>query len=117
MKKSFTALIALCGSIMLSFPAPEKNAMNALAEQYVHLVLALGQHDPDYVDAFYGPAEWKTQAEKEKKSLDAIGRVAAELTAALNQDQPSPQSSPKGRGDREAAASKTSDDEMLKLRR
>ena len=21
---------------------------------------------PDYVDAFYGPAEWKTQAEKEK---------------------------------------------------
>ena len=34
--------------------------MNAVAERYVHLVLALGQHDPDYVDAFYGPAEWKT---------------------------------------------------------
>ena len=44
---------------------------------------ALGQHDPDYVDAFYGPAEWKTQAEKEKKSLDAIGAEAAELNAAL----------------------------------
>ena len=50
---------------------------------YVHLVLALGQHDPDYVDAFYGPPEWKTQAEKEKKSLDAIGREAAELSATL----------------------------------
>jgi hypothetical protein len=59
------------------------DAMNAVAERYVHLVLALGQHDPDYVDAFYGPAEWKTQAEKEKKSLDAIGAEAAELIAAL----------------------------------
>ena len=36
-------------------------------------MLALGQHDPDYVDAFYGPAEWTMQAEKEKKSLNAIG--------------------------------------------
>ena len=52
--------------------------MNAVAERYAHLVLALGQHDPDYVDAFYGPAEWKTQAEKEKKSLDAIGAEAAD---------------------------------------
>src|SRR5215467_15649771 len=95
---------------------------NAVAERYAHLVLALGQHDPDYVDAFYGPAEWKTQAEKEKKSLDAIGAEAAELIATLNRDRPSPQSSPEGRGGREALASKTSDagdsgDEMLKLRR
>jgi hypothetical protein len=36
--------------------------MDAVAERYAHLVLALGQHDPDYVDAFYGPTEWKTQA-------------------------------------------------------
>jgi hypothetical protein len=58
-------------------------AMNAVAERYAHLMLALGQHDPDYVDAFYGPAEWKTQAGKEKKSLDAIGAEAAELIATL----------------------------------
>ncbi len=75
--------------------------MNAVAERYVHLVLALGQHDPDYVDAFYGPAEWKTQAEKEKKSLDAIGAEAAELVAILAKIP-------------DAA---TSGDEMLKLRR
>src|SRR5881396_812809 len=75
--------------------------MNAVAERYVHLVLALGQHDPDYVDAFYGPAEWKTQAEKEKKLLDAIGAEAAELIATLAKTP-------------DAA---TSGDEMLKLRR
>jgi hypothetical protein len=57
--------------------------MSGIAERYAHLVLSLGQHDPDYVDAFYGPAEWKTQAEKEKKSLDAIGAEAAELSATL----------------------------------
>src|SRR5262249_11994126 len=81
-----------------------------------------GQHDPDYVDAFYGPAEWKTQAENAKKSLDQIAAEAAKLSAILNQDRPSSQSSPSGRGGWEKPASKTSDaatsgDEMLKLRR
>src|SRR5213592_1616356 len=77
------------------------DGMNSIAERYVHLVLALGQHDPDYVDAFYGPAEWKTQAENEKKSLDAIGAEAAVLSATLAKTP-------------DAA---TSGDEMLKLRR
>lgn len=61
---------------------PDTN-MNALAEQYVHLVLALGQHDGDYVDAFYGPNEWKTQAEREKKPLDAIAGDAKQLREQL----------------------------------
>jgi hypothetical protein len=74
------------------------DAMNAVAEQYARLVLALGQHDADYVDAFYGPAEWKTQAEKEKKSLDTIGAEAAELSATLTKIP-------------------NAGDEMLKLRR
>src|SRR5512133_1771351 len=90
-------LFVLCCSLMSRGGAQAGDGMNAVAEQYAHLVLALGQHDPDYVDAFYGPAEWKTQAEKEKKSLDAIGAEAAELSATLNQDRPSPQSSPLAR--------------------
>ena len=76
-------LFVLCGFLMSSGGAQAADGMNAVAERYAHLVLALGQHDPDYVDAFYGPAEWKTQAEKEKKSLDAIGAEAAELIATL----------------------------------
>ncbi len=70
---------ALCGLIALGVGAQAADSMNAIAEKYAHLVLALGQHDPDYVDVFYGPAEWKTQAEKEKKSLDAIGAEAARI--------------------------------------
>src|SRR6266550_1164408 len=76
-------LFVFCVFLMSTGAARAADAMNAVAERYVHLVLALGQHDPDYVDAFYGPAEWKTQAEKEKKSLDAIGAEAVELSAIL----------------------------------
>ena len=38
---------------------PAADPLRAIAERYVKLVLAVGQHDVDYVDAFYGPAEWK----------------------------------------------------------
>ncbi len=57
--------------------------LDRIAEGYAHLVLALGQHDADYVDAFYGPAEWKQQAETEKKTLEQIGFTARELVDAL----------------------------------
>jgi hypothetical protein len=94
-------LFVLCGSLMSSGRMQAADGMNAVAERYAHLVLALGQHDPDYVDAFYGPAEWKTQAEKEKKSLDAIGAEAAELIATLAKN----------------SNTGTSGDELLQLRR
>src|ERR1700757_2933193 len=83
MRRIFFVFV-LCGFLMSSGGVrAAAGGMNIVAERYVHLVLALGQHDPDYVDAFYGPAEWKTQAEQEKKSLDAIGAEAAELLQKL----------------------------------
>src|SRR5204862_6616115 len=99
MRRIFVSVLS--GLITVSGSAQAADGMNAVAERYVHLVLALGQHDPDYVDAFYGPAEWKAQAEKEKKSLDAIGAEAAELSPTLAKTP-------------DAA---TSGDEMFKLRR
>ena len=56
--------------------------MDSLAEQYVRLTLAVGQHDPDYVDAYYGPAEWKPG--EQKSSLDEISRRVAELQSQLS---------------------------------
>jgi len=35
--------------------------MNKIAEDYVKLILKIGQHDPDYVDAYYGPEEWRPE--------------------------------------------------------
>ena len=51
--------------------------MNALAERYVRLVLALGQHDPDYVDAYYGPAAWRTEAAAQQASAGRDRRGGA----------------------------------------
>src|SRR5438034_11748409 len=57
-------------------------SVNEIAEAYVKLVLAMGQHDSDYVDAYYGPSEWKKQSET-KKPLDAIALEATQLRHQL----------------------------------
>ncbi len=58
--------------------------MNALAERYVKTVLALGQHDKDYVDAYYGPPEWKREADASKLGLDAIAAQGRAVRADLS---------------------------------
>ena len=54
-----------------------------MAEEYVRLVLALGQHDRDYVDAYYGPPAWKVEAAAAKVELAAIAARAADLGGSL----------------------------------
>jgi hypothetical protein len=84
-------LVVLCLSLLAASttdgitPSPTPAAVtsvNKIAEAYVKLVLAMGQHDPDYVDAYYGPPEWKEQS-KEKKPLDAIASEARRLGEQL----------------------------------
>ena len=75
------ALLALV-FLFVAFSA-RGDDLNGIAERYVKLVLAMGEHDPDYVDAYYGPAEWKTNADTEKKPLDAIATEAKRLTETL----------------------------------
>jgi hypothetical protein len=57
--------------------------MNRIAERYVRLVLAVGQHDDNYVDAYYGPEAWQAEAKAEKRSLDTIKQEAASLIEQL----------------------------------
>ncbi|HEX6323483.1 MAG TPA: hypothetical protein VFZ36_07145 [Vicinamibacterales bacterium] len=52
--------------------------MNQLAERYVRLILQVGQHDPDYVDAYYGP-EALRPSEDRKASIDDLLASAAAL--------------------------------------
>ena len=37
----------------------QRAVVDRVAESYVKLSLVLGQYDPDYVDAYTGPEEWK----------------------------------------------------------
>src|SRR3954470_13041601 len=57
--------------------------MNSIAERYVKLVLAVGEHDAAYVDAYYGPPEWKQQVSGRKRPLADLEREADDLLAAL----------------------------------
>ena len=50
----------------------QEQAMDAVAEAYVKLVLELGLHDKDYVDAYYGPAEWRRDVEASERDVAAI---------------------------------------------
>jgi hypothetical protein len=60
--------------------------MQALAKEYVELVLAVGLHDADYVDAYYGPPEWRSGLKK--RPLADIEREAAALVATLTAAAP-----------------------------
>jgi hypothetical protein len=71
------------GAVVFTQPQPAPTAMNAIAERYVKLVLAVGERDPAYVDAYYGPPEWKTQAAAAKLTLDQIEHEGAELAKLL----------------------------------
>jgi hypothetical protein len=62
---------------------PQEQVMNDIAIDYVKLVLALGVHDGDYVDAFYGPEAWKTEVEARASSLVDIDGDAAALIERL----------------------------------
>ncbi len=66
----------------------DAHSLDASAEAYVKLGLALGNHDPDYVDAYLGPAEWREEAERAKPSLSEIRSRAAQLIDALGTGPP-----------------------------
>jgi hypothetical protein len=64
-------------------PARSSAAMNDIAERYVKLVLAVGQHDGDYVDAYYGPPQWKQEAGSTKAPLDELAARTHALLQAV----------------------------------
>ncbi|MBC7767490.1 MAG: hypothetical protein H7124_01745 [Phycisphaerales bacterium] len=58
--------------------------LNPLAERYVRLALEIGAHEDGYIDAFYGPAEWKTEAEADPRATAELQQVADGLLAEIN---------------------------------
>ena len=54
-----------------------------LALRYLHLELSMGEHDPDHVDAYFGPKELRVAANNAALSLDAIASKSGELATEL----------------------------------
>ncbi len=79
----FTLAIAACATP----PAPADANLNALAERYVRLSLEIGTHEDGYIDAYYGPPEWKTEAEAAPRSIDELQVLTAALNAEIDAAQ------------------------------
>src|ERR1700712_655447 len=82
-------LLAGC-AVRQGAPAHKEDPMKRIAESYVKLVLAVGQHDADYVDAYYGPPEWRAEAETRKRPLPEIRAEAQALISELAAGSPAP---------------------------
>ena len=79
-------LILLAACATPSRPEPD---LNPLAEAYVRLALEIGAHEEGYIDAYYGPPEWKTAAEASPRSTaelkTAIDALSTRIAAALGE--------------------------------
>jgi hypothetical protein len=83
------APVAALMAAPLVLAAVPSSHMNALADRYVKLVLAVGQQDDGYVDAYYGPPEWKAQAANAgKRPLPELAAEADAIAAALGPATP-----------------------------
>lgn len=79
------ALAASCGGDPKTADAPTAAvSADSVAERFVKLALALGRHDPNYVDAYTGPPEWAEAAKAENISLDRLKAEAEAILAALD---------------------------------
>lgn len=77
-------LLAGCApAVQQRAPGRDLTAMNRIAESYVKLVLAVGRHDADYVDAYYGPPTWKAEADADTVPLPEIRERASTLLRDL----------------------------------
>jgi len=60
--------------------------MNSIAEDYVKLVLNIGQYDANFVDAYYGPEEWRSGLKTDLQfDSTAYNKLSLETDELLNQ--------------------------------
>ncbi len=75
------ALFALAVTACATRAEPD---LNPLAERYVRLSLEIGTHEEGYIDAYYGPPEWKTEAEANPRPIPELKTVVDQLLTELN---------------------------------
>jgi hypothetical protein len=94
-------LIAFAAGLIGCAPASSREDMNSIAERYVKLVLKVGQHDKNFVDAYYGDPAW--QPTGAALSLTELTGEAGLLRKQISDVRPGP--------------SPEKDDNLLQLRR
>jgi hypothetical protein len=77
------ACAATPDDVTTGHPGVAPDSLDAIADSYVHLILDIGELEPGYVDAYYGPAEWQAQAKAETETAARLTQRAAYLSSRL----------------------------------
>lgn len=76
MKKIITIFL-LFGLFSCQLKQDSNQKLNSIAEEYVKLVLEVGLYDAYFVDAYYGPEEWKPVPLTEEDTVFPAGKLLA----------------------------------------
>src|SRR5215218_7045093 len=62
--------------------AAGRDSLDAIARDYVLLSLTIGEKEPGYIDAYYGPPELQAQAKADgaRQSLEALAKRTTEMS-------------------------------------
>ena len=81
---SLLFLVGACATAPGPAADPSGDSLDAIARDYVALTLEIGEREPGYVDAYYGPPEWQAAATANPRTLPQLIQGAAGLTERLN---------------------------------
>src|ERR1700680_155677 len=64
--------------------AQPRTGLDETAQAYVHLVLEIGAHENGYVDAYFGPPEWRIEAQAHPRSISELKAEADRIQSDLS---------------------------------
>jgi hypothetical protein len=64
--------------------AQPRTGLDEMAQAYVHLVLEISAHENGYVDAYFGPPEWRVEAQAHPRSISELKVEADRIQSALS---------------------------------
>jgi hypothetical protein len=82
------ALLCMAACTGATTETPDPAVLDGIARRYVVLSLQMGQHDPAYVDAYYGPDSLKVLADADSLPLATLRASADSLIAILGDSVP-----------------------------
>lgn len=85
MKPWLASALALVLAACASIARPPDMTLDEIARAYVSLVLEIDAHESGYVDAYYGPEEWRDAARANPRQRDQLKTDADALAASLRQ--------------------------------
>ncbi len=75
----FVLFFVICASA-----AEQRTTLYEAAQDYVHLVLEIGAHEKGYVDAYFGPPEWRIEAEAHPRNISELKAEADRIESTLS---------------------------------